>query len=84
MPRPSKSQQDAPTGPRLVKKAAPKPSAQPDITHEQIAMRAYEFFELEGGMHGNHLDHWLRAERELREIAQPPAPRRVAATRGRG
>jgi Protein of unknown function (DUF2934) len=83
MPRPSKSQPDtAPTGPRLVKNTAPKTSAQPNVTHEQIATRAYEFFQLEGRAHGNHVDHWLRAESELRAITPPP--KRVAATRARG
>jgi hypothetical protein len=34
---------------------------------EAIARRAYELF-LEGGaLHGHDLDHWLSAERELRE-----------------
>ena len=69
MPRTSKPQPAAPTGPRLVKqtasKAKPKTPVQPDITHEQIAMRAYELFLQEGGAHGHHIDHWLRAEREL-------------------
>jgi len=83
MPRPSKSQRDtAPTGPRLVKRTASKTPAQPNITHEEIAMRAYEFFQLEGGVHGHHVDHWLRAESELREITQPP--KRAAAARARG
>ena len=86
MPRPSKPQPDAPTGPRLVKQttAKPQPSVvQPDLTHEQIAMRAYEFFQQEGGMHGQHVDHWLRAERELRAFTQQP-PKRATATRARG
>jgi len=85
MPRPSKSQPDAPTGPRLIKPtgAKPKPSVQPDVTHEQIAMRAYEYFQQDGGVHGHHVDHWLRAEMELKSFAQQP-PKRVAATRARG
>lgn len=83
MPRPSKSQPAAPTGPRLVKRATAKPPALLEITHEQIATRAYEFFQLEGGLHGHHVDHWLRAERELKEFVQQP-PKRVAATRARG
>ena len=82
MPRPSKSQPDAPTGPRLVNRTTSRAPAQPDITHEQIAMKAYELFQQDGGLHGRHVDHWLRAESELREIAQPP--KRVAATRARG
>jgi hypothetical protein len=46
-------------------------------------MRAYEFFQQEGGLHGHHMDHWLRAERELREFTQQP-PTRTTATRARG
>lgn len=90
MPRPSKTskpQPDAPTGPRLVKRTTSKPKAdtlaQPDVSHEQIATRAYEFFQQEGGLHGHHMDHWLRAERELREFTQQP-PTRTTATRARG
>jgi Protein of unknown function (DUF2934) len=86
MPKQIKKQADAPTGPRLVKRTAanPKPSVvQPDLTHEQIAMRAYEFFQREGGVHGQHVDHWLRAERELMAFTQQP-PKRAAATRARG
>ena len=85
MPRPSKSQPDAATGPRLVKRNGTKstPSVQPDVTHEQIAMRAYEFFQQDGGVHGHHVDHWLRAEMELKAFAQQP-PKRAAATRARG
>lgn len=86
MPRPSKPQPDAPTGPRLVKQTAAKPkpsSVQPAVTHEQIAMRAYEFFQQDGGVHGHHVDHWLRAETELKSFVQQP-PKRALATRARG
>jgi DUF2934 family protein len=38
-----------------AKRAAP--------THEEIAQRAYEIYEREGG---HHEGNWLRAERELR------------------
>ena len=38
-------------------------SAPPPITHEQIALRAYELH-LEG-TGGDAMAHWLRAEREL-------------------
>jgi hypothetical protein len=38
--------------------AAPAP-----VTHEQIALRAYEFHL--DGTDGDALAHWLRAEREL-------------------
>ena len=63
---------------QTASKAKPKTPVQPDITHEQIAMRAYEFFLQEGGAHGQHLDHWLRAERELSALTEQP-PKRVAA-----
>ncbi len=86
MPRTSKPQPDAPAGPRLVKqtasKAKPKTPIQPDITHEQIAMRAYELFLQEGCAHGQHLDHWLRAERELSALTEQPPKRVAARTRG--
>ena len=86
MPRTSKPQPDASTGPRLVKqtasKAKPKTPIQPDITHEQIAMRAYELFLQEGCAHGQHLDHWLRAERELSALTEQPPKRVAARTRG--
>ena len=34
-----------------------------------IAMRAYELFLRDGAAHGRDVEHWLRAERELRERA---------------
>jgi hypothetical protein len=37
------------------------------LTHDVIAMRAYELFLDEGAPHGRDLEHWLRAEHELRE-----------------
>ena len=36
-------------------------------TQEEIAARAQEIFEKEGRMEGHSLEHWMRAERELRE-----------------
>ena len=82
MPRSSKTQSTIPAGPRLVK-ATPKTIVQPDVSYEQIAMRAYELFEQEGFMHGNDVDHWLRAERELKDATPVPRPRRVAGARAR-
>jgi Protein of unknown function (DUF2934) len=38
-------------------------AAPPPITHEQIALRAYEIHVQ--GTDGDALAHWLRAEREL-------------------
>jgi hypothetical protein len=53
-------------------------------TQEEIAARAQEIYELEGRVEGRALEHWMRAERELREqlsqpggtngSAQPPPP----------
>jgi hypothetical protein len=45
----------ATSAPRAAKKRTP--------THDEIAQRAYEIHEREGG---NHEDNWHRAERELR------------------
>jgi hypothetical protein len=35
------------------------------ISHEQIALRAYEIYQERGGSDGADLDDWLQAEREL-------------------
>ncbi len=53
-------------------------------TQEEIATRAREIYEQEGYAEGRALEHWMRAERELREQlshaggpngqAQPPSP----------
>jgi hypothetical protein len=64
-------------------KAAPKTLPPSDATHAEIALRAYELFAQEGFMHGNDVDHWLRAERELKGVATVPRPKRVAVTRAR-
>jgi hypothetical protein len=82
MPRASKTPSAAPTGPRLVKKDTLEPSVQPEVTRDQIATRAYELFAQGGFVHGNHVDHWLRAERELSAVAVPQ-PKRAAGTRAR-
>ena len=52
-----------------AKKAAKKATSSPraagrEPSHEEIARRAYEIHEREGG---NHEENWLRAERELRK-----------------
>jgi len=43
----------------------------------EIERRAYEIWLKEGGDHGNDLDHWLRAERELTGV--PPSTEREAS-----
>ena len=45
--------------------AASEESNHPNV--EEIARRAYEIFLERGGVHGQDLDDWVRAERELRE-----------------
>jgi hypothetical protein len=50
-------------------------------SERDIAIRAYEIFEQEGQQHGNHMEHWLRAERELTEFIRPV--KRAASTRAR-
>jgi DUF2934 family protein len=81
MPRPSKTQSTTPAGPRLVKAAPSSKGVQPEVSFEQIAIRAFELFAQEGYMHGHDVDHWLRAERELKDVTPVARPRRVAGTR---
>lgn len=42
--------------------SSPRPAKRGQPTHDQIARRAYELHEREGG---HHEENWLRAEREL-------------------
>jgi hypothetical protein len=39
------------------------------LSHDVIAMRAYELYLGDGAPDGRALEHWLRAESELRERA---------------
>jgi Protein of unknown function (DUF2934) len=41
-------------------------SFQSTLTHDVIAARAYELFLSDGATHGRDVEHWLRAEHELR------------------
>ena len=38
-----------------------------NFSSEEIAERAYQIYEREGRADGKDMDHWLQAERELRE-----------------
>jgi hypothetical protein len=50
--------------PRRPRAAKVAPAAAPAaVTHEDIALRAYEIHR--AGMGGDPVEHWLRAEREL-------------------
>ena len=60
----------APRKPRTTTKAAaPRlvPRQAPVLEPSAIAVRAYELFLANGGAHGYDVEHWLQAERELRE-----------------
>jgi hypothetical protein len=48
---------------RASRRGAAPASATAPITHEQIALRAYEIHL--AGVEGDAMAHWLRAEREL-------------------
>ena len=39
-----------------------------ELSHEEIANRAYQLYEARGGEHGHDLQDWFQAERELREF----------------
>ena len=56
--RPSQEASDAPS-------SLDAPGEHP--THEEIAIRAYEIYEASGRPEGQDGDHWLEAERELKE-----------------
>ena len=47
--------------------ASRSPATRRDVTHEQVARRAYEIFK--SGTGGTPEDNWFRAERELRARA---------------
>ena len=36
-------------------------------TMEKIKNRAFELFQNRGGTHGNHMEDWLKAEKEVNE-----------------
>jgi hypothetical protein len=62
-----------PRKPRTTTTAAPEANAiasvqtiQSTLTHDVIAARAYELFLSDGATHGHDIEHWLRAELELR------------------
>lgn len=47
------------------------PVSRPD-TSERIALRAYEIYLERGGNHGQDLEDWLEAERQMSERAERP------------
>ena len=67
----------APTKTKLGRSGSAAPSILADVTVErsllrdEVARRAYEIWEREGNPSGRDLEHWVRAEEELRS---QPAP----------
>lgn len=55
-----------PRRPRIAKSTRPTPVAVIVPDPQAIAARAYALFLDGGGEHGHDVEHWLRAERELR------------------
>ena len=53
----------APPSARSTKKGIAAPT---QVTHGEVARRAYDLFLARGCEHGHDLDDWLQAERELR------------------
>jgi hypothetical protein len=69
----STAAQRTPRKPSTTITAAPEANAiasiqtiQSTLTHDVIAARAYELFLSDGATHGHDVEHWLRAELELR------------------
>lgn len=72
MPKSTKTMQSTTTRTRaraskttLAPSSAPQPL--PQLTHADIANRAYQLFLANGAVHGRDLEHWLQAESELRD-----------------
>ncbi len=68
----SKTQKQAPRQPKLDKVTASKisPANATEIlntccAHTQIKERAFEIFESRGSTHGDDMQDWLRAERQI-------------------
>ncbi len=44
---------------------AQAPAIRPEPTHDEIAVRAWSIYERRGGGHGQAMDDWLEAKRQL-------------------
>ena len=59
-------------GPQSSARPAPTPPAVvSDATHADIARRAYELYLVRGSRHGQDVDDWIQAQRELVRTAPP-------------
>lgn len=55
-----------PRTPRVDDTTSDVSTTSSSLPHGDIAMRAYELYLADGAMPGRELDHWLKAESELR------------------
>jgi hypothetical protein len=55
-----------PRTPRVNATTSDVSTTSSSLPHGDIAMRAYELYLADGAMPGRELDHWLKAESELR------------------
>lgn len=60
------SRPSAPARARRGSAPAPVASISSDVSDDQVAALAYRYFVEGGYQHGHALEHWLRAESELR------------------
>ena len=60
----AKSEKPAPAAKPAAKAA--KPATKREPTQEEISARAFEIYVSEGCQDGSSVEHWLRAEQELR------------------
>ena len=51
---------------RVRRASDPAPATVVDISDDQVAALAYRYFVEGGYQHGHAMEHWLRAESELR------------------
>ena len=74
-PKKKSKKASAPASSRSTRKRTTAPA---QVTHREVARRAYDLFLARGCEHGHDLDDWLQAERELRGTlrATPRRPRR--------
>lgn len=73
-PRPVRAKKSAATPDTTIEaatfaSATLETTTPPPLTHDVIAMRAYELYLGDGAPQGRELEHWLRAESELRDRA---------------
>jgi len=76
MPRPSKPTNGSP-------ESSPKPSAAKKknghLSDEDVSKKAFELYQSRGGHHGNDLQDWFEAERQLRSTVPPKTARKPKA-----